>query len=198
MTKKLSDRLKLSRKAAKLSQGELATAVGASQATISDLERGHSAGSGLLPQIASSLGVDPLWLATGKGDKASSHPRLSPTSSIPIPTLDEINAYAAGNFNLAQAKNSLTTEIHHSPGTFVFDVLSGACEPKIVRDCRVLVDPSQAIKSGDYGLYRINNGVILALNTGHSIEYTSRLAGPLPAGTAQAIGRVTLVLPVHL
>lgn len=50
-----------------MSQQALANAVGCSQSTIGGLEAGRNPGSSLTPQIAVALGVDALWLATGKG-----------------------------------------------------------------------------------------------------------------------------------
>lgn len=66
----LQDRLKQAREEAGLKQEEIAEKVGMKQSTYSDLERGKSKGSTLLPQIAFVLGVRPYWLATGKGPKS--------------------------------------------------------------------------------------------------------------------------------
>jgi transcriptional regulator with XRE-family HTH domain len=74
---KFNQRLKLARKHAKLTQQQLADALGRdendqpimSQANVSGLETDPNAkGSIFTPQLAAACGVDPLWLATGTGD----------------------------------------------------------------------------------------------------------------------------------
>lgn len=62
------DRLKAARRHSKLTQIELATAVGISQTSITDLERGKSQSTSYVAEIAGACGVNPLWLATGKGE----------------------------------------------------------------------------------------------------------------------------------
>lgn len=62
-----SQRLKAARKHAKLTQAELSKAVGITQTSISDLERGKSASSTFSASIARICGVSALWLETGEG-----------------------------------------------------------------------------------------------------------------------------------
>lgn len=52
-----------------MTQRELAEKVGIKQPTLSELENGDSAGSAYLPLIAAALGVNALWLQSGKGAK---------------------------------------------------------------------------------------------------------------------------------
>lgn len=72
-----NDRLKLARQHAKLTQQQLADALGRddndqplmSQANVSGLERDpNTKGSIFTPQIANACGVDPVWLASGRGE----------------------------------------------------------------------------------------------------------------------------------
>ncbi|WP_444914658.1 helix-turn-helix domain-containing protein [Microbulbifer sp. TRSA007] len=63
----LKDRLKEARKHAGKTQKQVVEAVGISQPSYSDLERGKSYGTRYTTQIAEYLGVNALWLATGKG-----------------------------------------------------------------------------------------------------------------------------------
>lgn len=60
-----SDRVKKSRKAAKLTQTQLAKVSGLSQATISDIERGRNASSRDVVALASALKVSAEWLTNG-------------------------------------------------------------------------------------------------------------------------------------
>lgn len=77
------DRLKSARKDAKLSQGELAQAAGITQTSVSDLERGKSASSTHVVELAKACAVDPMWLATGKGLRA-----IVPHSERSIPNIE--------------------------------------------------------------------------------------------------------------
>lgn len=60
-------RIKQARRAAKMTQLELAARSGLKQSTISDLEVGKSQGTTSVASLASAMGVSPLWLETGKG-----------------------------------------------------------------------------------------------------------------------------------
>lgn len=73
-------RIREARKHAKLTQGQLASRVGVTQATISELETGESAGTTLLATFASVLGVNALWLETGKGPARPSDDVNQPVS----------------------------------------------------------------------------------------------------------------------
>lgn len=64
----IGDRVKRARKHAGMNQRELAQAIGITQPSLSELERGESRSSAYLIQIASACGVDAAWLATGQGE----------------------------------------------------------------------------------------------------------------------------------
>ncbi|UVM53523.1 helix-turn-helix transcriptional regulator [Pseudomonas sp. B21-012] len=64
----LAERIKAARKHAKLTQRELASRVGVEQPVISQLETGKNQTSNHLLGIASTCGVDPMWLAKGTGE----------------------------------------------------------------------------------------------------------------------------------
>lgn len=63
----LADRLKIARKHARLSQGDLAIKAGIKQPVISQLENGRNAGSTHVVSIAKACGVRAEWLANGAG-----------------------------------------------------------------------------------------------------------------------------------
>lgn len=79
-----SQRIKAARKYAKLTQAELASAVGIAQASISDLERGKSASSTYNASIAKICGVSALWLETGDGSMVSAIEARGSSSSIAV------------------------------------------------------------------------------------------------------------------
>ncbi|MDD1150373.1 helix-turn-helix transcriptional regulator [Pseudomonas sp. TNT2022 ID357] len=64
----ISQRLKLARKHARLTQKALAEKVGVEQPVISQLETGRSQKSAFIYDIAVACGVSPAWLSHGSGD----------------------------------------------------------------------------------------------------------------------------------
>ncbi|SIT43731.1 hypothetical protein BN2476_350262 [Paraburkholderia piptadeniae] len=66
---KFGERLRQARKAAKLTQVELGRRVGLTQAAISDLESGNTAGTAQLLPLAKALGVAPEWLLNTTGPR---------------------------------------------------------------------------------------------------------------------------------
>ena len=69
----IGKRIKEAREEAGLTQEELAKAAGVAQSTIGGLESERNPGSSRTAEIAAVLGVEPLWLAAGKGEKRSDH-----------------------------------------------------------------------------------------------------------------------------
>ncbi len=67
----LSERIKLARKKAGLTQSGLAESVGIAQTAISQLESGKTLRSSYLIQIAQACGVNSAWLASGEGEMHS-------------------------------------------------------------------------------------------------------------------------------
>jgi transcriptional regulator with XRE-family HTH domain len=65
----IGSRIKETRKFRGMSQKDLAAKIGIKQPSLSELETGESTGTTYLARIASVLGVNPLWLETGKGSR---------------------------------------------------------------------------------------------------------------------------------
>lgn len=65
----IGTRIKEARIEKDLTQKQLAAKVGIKQPTLSELERGDSAGTTMVASFAAALGVNALWLETGKGEK---------------------------------------------------------------------------------------------------------------------------------
>lgn len=63
----IGSRIREARRAAKLTQKALAQKVGMAQASLSELETGESQGTTMVASFAAALGVNALWLETGKG-----------------------------------------------------------------------------------------------------------------------------------
>ncbi len=65
---KFSERVKVARQFASLSQEELALAVGLTQGLISKIERGDQEETASVVKIAKACGVRPEWLDDGSGE----------------------------------------------------------------------------------------------------------------------------------
>lgn len=64
----LAERVRLARKIRGLSQVDLARKLKTGQSTVASIENGRNKGSGYLVHIAAALGVNSIWLATGRGE----------------------------------------------------------------------------------------------------------------------------------
>lgn len=92
-----SDRLRWAMKHAGLeNQSDLARRVGVKQASIWHLLQPAAQKSGLTPQIAQALGVNPDWLATGKGEPLRDSVAARPPGAFytPLDVMDRIVATA--------------------------------------------------------------------------------------------------------
>lgn len=75
----LGDRLKAARKAAKLTQTELAEKAGLRwQSLVANVETGGQDGTTHIAKFAKVLGVSPLWLETGAGPRELAEPDPPP------------------------------------------------------------------------------------------------------------------------
>jgi transcriptional regulator with XRE-family HTH domain len=63
------ERLKSAREEAGLAQGVVAKRVGFSQSNLSDLESGEAHSTTFVAEIAAVLGIEALWLSSGRGPK---------------------------------------------------------------------------------------------------------------------------------
>jgi len=84
----IGSRIREARKARGISQKELADKIGIRQPSLSQLETGESQGTTYLARIASVLGVNPLWLETGKGARDAIE-------------LNSVGAGSAGSLNMS-------------------------------------------------------------------------------------------------
>lgn len=107
--KTLRDRMKLARTEANVSQGALAKMLGIGQSTIASIENGRNQSSGHLVQIALALGVNPVWLADGKGKMRD------PAHAIPAPERDEDGRLSIPRFETGGAMGN-GLELRDQPG----------------------------------------------------------------------------------
>jgi len=110
------ERLREARKEKSMSQGALAKLVGVKQPTIAELEA-EGKGSSKASLIAKALGVNPIWLSEGKGNKYDTSysvqqdlPSHQNEDVIKIPLLAAVGSMGNGN--------------HNQDADFVLDALS--------------------------------------------------------------------------
>jgi phage repressor protein C with HTH and peptisase S24 domain len=99
----IGTRMKQARKAAKMTQIELAKRSGLNQSTISDLEVGKSQGTTYIATLAAALGVSALWLETGKGQMALSAEERMPLLSL-LPGAMRVRAVGPDDPDLVQIR----------------------------------------------------------------------------------------------
>lgn len=102
-TSTIGSRVREARKAAKLSQQELASRIGIRQPTLSALESGENLDTKFLPDIEKETGYRALWLKFGKGpklvgeeQKIGSMLRLKAGDELLIPLLDVAGSMGLG------------------------------------------------------------------------------------------------------
>ncbi|MDO4894996.1 XRE family transcriptional regulator [Moraxella sp.] len=95
----VGERLKQARKAAKKSQEKVALAVGMTQGAYSSLERGRYHGSKYIVMIADFLGVNPIWLMTGR-DSAGQNAKNSITGDGIAGDMNDVSGGVTGVKNI--------------------------------------------------------------------------------------------------
>ena len=87
----IGERARAARLEAGLKQKEVCQKVGIQQPTLSALENGSSKNTAFLGTLAATLGVNALWLQTGRGPKRGGSPELPIQQSyVPPPGGDEL------------------------------------------------------------------------------------------------------------
>lgn len=155
------DRLFDARKSAKLTQKELASKVGMSQSALAEAEK-TGQGSQYLAQLARALGVQSIWLATGKGPReqsASVTPFDANAVIIPIGTrrVPLISSIQAGlwseivdNFAPGDAEEWLITDLKCSDASFALTIKGNSMEPIFSDGDRVIIDPAVIPRPGSF------------------------------------------------
>lgn len=169
----IGNRVKQARKAAKMTQIELAAKSGLKQSTISDLEVGKSQGTTNIASLAAALGVSALWLETGKGGMhagAQEAPtettvpfdenvRPAPIGARPIPVISSIQAGALRDMETPYPLGSgyaveYTDDDKLSRWAFGLDVEGLSMMPTFQPGDRLIVDPELSPNPGDYVVAR--------------------------------------------
>lgn len=162
MRDSLASRLKAARKAAGMSQEELAAASGVSQSDISKIERGKTLSPAGILDLARALGVNPFWLKTGEGDMHHEHSNTQPVTTkgrVPL-----ISWVIAGNLEEVQDMYQPgeadewieTSEAKPGKSSFALRVTGDSMtspypgEISFPDGAIIVVDPTRACDPGDF------------------------------------------------
>lgn len=155
------ERLFDARKSAKLTQKELASKVGMSQSALAEAEK-TGQGSQYLAQLARALGVQSIWLATGKGPREQStgatafdaNAVITPMGTRRVPLISSIQAglwsEIVDNFAPGDAEEWLLTDVKCSQSSFALTIKGNSMEPAFSDGDRVIIDPEVAPRPGSY------------------------------------------------
>lgn len=169
MNTEFGQRLKQARKAAALTQAQLAKKVGIGQSTIAELEKIGS-GSSHTPAIAAILNVSALWLATGQGQmQATKTPQLIDLDNNP-----DYPAIRRVRFALSAGAHGYAVEYEEEPAApivfkrqwyerngyrpeklFAVRVMNGSMEPGLY-DGDVVVVNTDATTPKDGCVFAVN------------------------------------------
>lgn len=161
----LKDRLRQSRKNARLSQEELADKVGCTQGLISKIERGDQTETALIVEIAAALNVRPEYLlckddyetlqaskelladqVNGNYELKRSEPARN---TVPVFDLIQAGDYKNTFANLGQCDIALT-DATIKKHTFAIVVTGDSMTPVFMPGMLAIVDPELSAVPGDY------------------------------------------------
>lgn len=172
MSMTISDRIKLARKHAGLTQKELADKVGISQTAVHKLECGRSRSSRRTVAIALTCGVDPIWLETGRGemslpgsgggaqtDEGGQPYRPYPLlARVPLIAWNAINPVCDGE-NLSDLELGAQSWIPVAPRThgqcFALTVQDDSMEPEFSEGEILIIDPTKENAHNQYLIARM-------------------------------------------
>lgn len=149
-------RLKAARKAAKMTQAELAKKVGIGQSTIAELEKTGN-GSSHVPVIAAALKCSALWLATGDGsmkDGFDQNVSPAPLGMRPYPVISHVQAGAlkeiAVPYGPGDGFDVEYGDDDASQWSFFLEIEGDSMLPDFRPGDRVLIDPDVSPNPGDF------------------------------------------------
>lgn len=154
--KTIADRLKEARESSGLTQPELAKKAKVAQGTIGNIEAGLRKRPRDLLAIAAALKVNPGWLETGDGPKASvQNTEPGPDSSGKVPLISWVRAgewcEASDPFQPGDAERWLDCPVSHSQDTFALRVRGDSMTAPhgntrtYPEGCIIFVDPGRRL-----------------------------------------------------
>lgn len=164
-------RLKLARKEAKLSQSDVQRKIGIKQGTLSELENDLTLKSTYTIALADLYDVDATWLATGRGNKTSSH---RPANSYKVNTdrrhYPPVYGKAMGGLpdclytdedRLINGHDQFGEIYSSDEKSFIVKIEGNSMFPKYFHGGYALVEPGTTIDIEDELLIKLNTGQVL-------------------------------------
>lgn len=158
----IGDRIKARRTELGLTQKELATRSGVSQSAIALLEVGKRKKSGDLAQIAATLGISSLYLATGRGTRTDGEAAEIAASFFKVPVT------ATCMFLEETCTQKFTSEsprhlnfLHPDPEVFAVLIRGSGLTPRIQDHQYVVLSPSTPPAPGDLVMLQRKGGETL-------------------------------------
>lgn len=159
VTTTFGDRVREARTRRGLSQAELARLAGIAQPTLAQMETGRNEGSKKVALLAAVLGVNPVWLTTGRGPR-DSNDVASSISGVPLIEWDELD-----NINIALASQKqrvhVVASMRSGPNSFALVVQVDSMQPLIPQRATIIVDPDAEVRSGDVVVARVDGDAIV-------------------------------------
>jgi len=158
----LGQRLKQAREKAQISQRGLAKRSGLSQQLISKLENGLVESTTEVFRLAEALGVDPRWLATGKGSQRSEgNVAEGPAIMAYVPLISWV---AAGNWREVVdpyppggGESLVPVTCRVGKNAYALRVQGDSMEPVFPNGSIVIVDPAGEPRHGSYVIVRLDD-----------------------------------------
>lgn len=158
----LGQRLKQAREKAQVSQRGLAKRSGLSQQLISKLENGLVESTTEVFRLAEALGVDPRWLATGKGSPQSGDDVVQgPAIMAYVPLISWV---AAGNWREVVdpyppggGENLVPATCRVGNNAYALRVQGDSMEPVFPNGSIIIVDPASEARHGSYVIVRLDD-----------------------------------------
>ncbi|MFM2481942.1 S24 family peptidase [Celerinatantimonas sp. YJH-8] len=158
--KTLYDRLKHCRSNAKLTQQQLAKAVGVSHVTISQWERGDTTPKGSnLYKLAKVLDCSAEWLLYGQEAPVNLLPATEVSTPFPSFECPLVSWQQIGNIHQVQeelpSRPKFSCPVPCSTSTFVLQVQGVSMEPEFQSDDLIFIDPKITPQHGSFVIVRL-------------------------------------------
>lgn len=164
----LASRLRDARTEKEMTQMQLSKLSGVRQSDISKIERGDTLRSTSAVELAQALGVDPVWLATGEGEKiAAATPSVEPIhggQGVPLISWVQAGCWSdvSDPFLPGEAEEWLPCPVKHGPRAYCVRVRGDSMHnpsgrPSYAHGDIIFVDPDREAKPGDRVIVRMDD-----------------------------------------
>ena len=155
MTETIGTRLKRVRKAAKITQAELAARVGLTQSGIGNIEAGTRGYGAKVVEIAKVLGTTPGYLQLANGATVEvSNVAVAAMGVRQIPLIDCVQAgmwtSVSNPYEAGDGSEFLLTDLELSASAFALEIKGNSMAPEFNPGDRVIIDPDVSPQAGDY------------------------------------------------